>query len=231
MHKVMCAAVVTALFATVPVASQAQGQAFVTASAGQSHYSVHANGGQYGDSADDRLVSRVDDKDAALGVTGGYRWMIDDVFSIGPEAGFVDLGKLREHGSYSSVTSPDISSFETVRGNLRTQAALLGINAKWMLGDAWSLGLRTGFIHTWTRARIKDDGGYYYYGLSRTYSDSYKESSHDNGFYGALNVGYDFTRNFGVTVGYEHYHSDYDLGAGNVSQKIGVWAASAEFRF
>jgi hypothetical protein len=66
---------------------------------------------------------------------------------------------------------------------------------------------------------------------SGTYYRRFHRSSHDNGFYGALNVGYDFTRNFGITFGYEHYRSDYETDISRMGQKIGVWAGSAEFRF
>jgi hypothetical protein len=225
-------AAAAALVAIVPVAAQAQGQAFVTASAGQSHYSVHSNS-RYVDSPTGygiATTSHVDDKDVALGVTGGYRWQLDDVFSIGPEAGLVDLGELSTHGTASSG-GPGNAFSELDRGSVKNKAALLGVNAKWMLGDQWSLGLRTGFLHTWTRVRSTVDGTYSYNGVGGTYSGRFRRSSHDNGFYGALNVGYDFTRNFGVTFGYEHYRSDYKTDAGSVNQKIGVWAGSAEFRF
>ncbi|WP_043691784.1 outer membrane beta-barrel protein [Luteibacter sp. 9133] len=227
MHKVMRTAVVTALLAIAPIAAQADGQAFITASAGKSHYNGDTGeSGTYSYYGID-ATERVDKKDTAFGVTGGYRWMMDDVFSIGPEAGFVDLGKLSDR---VNATSPGRWT-ETDRSEIKNKAALLGINAKWMLGHSWSLGLRTGFLHMWSRLRSDVDGVDLYYSPGSRDHYSYKDSSHDNGFYGALNVGYDFTRNFGVTLGYEHYHGDYKSDAGSVSQKIGVWAAGAEFRF
>jgi hypothetical protein len=223
----MRTAVITALFAIAPIVAQADGQGFITASAGQAHYS--GDTGSSGTYTYDNFqaTQHVDKKDTAFGVTGGYRWMIDDVFSIGPEAGFVDLGKLsyRLDTTYSPL--PQLAT-ETTDTEIKNKAALLGVNAKWMLGHSWSLGLRTGFLHTWSRLHSE---GQYSDRLGLSYSGTYRESSHDNGFYGALNVGYDFTRNFGVTLSYEHYQSDYKSDEGSISQKIGVWSAGAEFRF
>jgi len=57
-------------------------------------------------------------------------------------------------------------------------------------------------------------------------------SSNDNGIYAGLGFGYDFTKNFGVTVNYDNY----SLKAQNITDdkrtvNVGVWGAAAEFRF
>ena len=167
-----------------------------------------------------------------FGVTGGYRWVIDDVFSIGPEAGFVDLGETK---SKEFIEQPGLMT-ESARVSVKNKAALLGVNAKWMLGHAWSVGARAGLTHTWIRAEAHVEGQVYVPPYAGSFATSSKYSSHDNGYYGAVNVGYDFTRHTGVSVGYEYYHNEYhalggDFDAPTIRQNIGVWAASFEYRF
>lgn len=226
---------ITAALAVAPIAASAQGQAFLTVSAGQSHYSQHVNGGNYGDPGDYGFIYRssTDDKDTAFGITGGYRWLIDDVFSIGPEAGFVDLG---ETTSRASLELPGISR-ESARGSVKNKAALLGVNAKWMLGHAWWIGARAGFTHVWIRAKSELEGENYEPPYAGSFATSSKYSSHDNGYYGAVSVGYDFNRHTALSLGYEHYRNNYhafgggDFDTPSVRQNIGVWSASFEYRF
>jgi opacity protein-like surface antigen len=235
MQKVLCSAAIAAVLASVSIAAHASGDAFISVSAGRSQNNIHnpyQSDFDPGDYGIDYHAS-TDKTDVAFGVTGGYRWTVEEVFAIGPEVGYVDLGSVDRRYSASVPRTFD----ERGHGEVKNKAVLLGVNAKWKLGHNWSLTARTGAVHAWTRIRTSLHGVDYFFSPSTTYSDSTSHSSNDTGIYGALNVGYDFTPHFGVNVGYEHYDFDYTI-RGVVdgpriksTQKIGVWAASAEFRF
>lgn len=225
MQKAMRAAAIAAILAITPIAAQAEGQAFIAVTAGPSNNHFKGNDdtailAHYGI---DASLHR-DKNDLAYGITAGYRWQVDDVFSIGPEMGVIDLGRAK---SKEYLTYPGYFT-ETEKDKISNAGVLLGVNAKWMIARRWSIGLRTGLLHVWTRTRISYEIQDVDYG---SYGDRYKQTSNDTGYYGALNVGYDISRHFGVNVGYQHYHSTTQYGNSHASQRIGVWAAGAEYRF
>jgi len=227
MQKVLCLAVVAAVLGAVAAPACARGDGFIAVSAGQSRTSFDGSSREF-DRDDYGAGYRADKKDTMFGVVGGYRWTIDEVWSVGPEAGYVDLGGVDYSGTNGSIIRP----FDT-RTKLTNKAVLLGANSKWLIGGGWSLTVRTGLART--RSEFKSS---YQYVGSIVYpgpkSGHYRTTSNDTGFYGALGVGYDFTPNVGVTLGYEHYsfrfrnRSDF---SSDFDQNIGVWAAGAEFRF
>lgn len=227
MQKVLCLAALAAVFGAAAAPVCARGDGFIAVSAGQSRTSIDGQSSDFG--PDDHGAGyHADKKDAMFGVIGGYRWTIDEVWSIGPEAGYVDLGGADYRGSNGSIILP----FD-IRTKLTNKAVLLGANSKWLIGDGWSLTLRTGLART----RSEQKSSYEYVGgivLPGQHIGHDRSTSNDTGFYGALAVGYDFTDNFGVTLGYEHYSFRFHTHSERSSdfdQNIGAWAAGAEFRF
>ncbi|SEO40747.1 Outer membrane protein beta-barrel domain-containing protein [Luteibacter sp. UNC138MFCol5.1] len=231
MQKVLCLAALAAVLGAAAAPVCARGVGFIAVSAGQSRTSIDSPSSGFGLSEDSSNY-RADKKDTMFGVIGGYRWIIDDAWSIGPEAGYVDLGGADYSGSNGSIIRPI-----GIRAKLTNKAVLLGANSKWLIGDGWSLTLRTGLA----RARSEQKSSYEHvptYGgglvLPAPYTEYDRSTSNDTGFYGALAVGYDFTDHFGVTLGYEHYSFRFNRHSErwpDFDQNIGVWAAGAEFRF
>lgn len=233
-QKVLCSAIVAISLSTASMFAHADGEAFVSLSAGRAQNDIHAHNQSFDGPTnfDGYDHVHIDKKDVALGITGGYRWTVDDVFAIGPEVGYVDLGSFKGRATVSVPGEFD----ETFHSEIENKAILLGINAKWKLGHNWSITARTGLFHTRTRIRTDWTDVEYYLGTVDTVSGGTRQSSSDTGVYGAVQVGYDFTAHFGVAVAYEHYDSEYDTRTYNTpkvtaTQKIGVWAVSAQLRF
>jgi|GEM_PF-1415305 len=229
MLKGLLIAASATLFAIAPFAAQAEGQAFLSASGGPSSAHVKGITGSLKDYADyygPGSSNHIDKKDSVYGITAGYRWMTGETFSIGLEGGYVDLGKIT-----GTVDSGDPYYYaEHDRGSIRTRGGIAGINAKWDLSYHWNLGIRGGYLHTSTRT--KESFEYTYFPpYSGHFEGGGKNHSSNDGFYGAARIGYDFTPFFGMGVGYEYYHTDYDGYFGKSKQNVGVVAASVEIRF
>jgi OmpA-OmpF porin, OOP family len=173
-----------------------------------------------------------DKTDTAFGALAGYRWAVDRPFYLGVEAGYVDLGKISsqygDSDTFGTGANTHVDAYNE-KYRLKGRAILVGGNGKWELPHHWTITARLGVAHSHTsydyRLNETFDGETYY-------KDSYHSSSNDNGIYAGLGFGYDFTKNFGVTVNYDNY----SLKAQNITGdkrtvNVGVWGGAAEFRF
>jgi opacity protein-like surface antigen len=173
-----------------------------------------------------------DKTDTAFGALVGYRWAVDRPFYIGVEAGYVDLGKITSKyddvETFGTAANPHVDAFHE-KDELKGRAILVGANGKWELPHHWTITARLGLAHSHTSYDAKFhetfDG-------EVVQTESLHDSSNDNGIYAGVGFGYDFTKNFGVTVNYDNY----SLKAQGITDdkrtvNVGVWGAAAEFRF
>jgi len=171
-----------------------------------------------------------DKTDTAFGAVVGYRWAVDRPFYLGVEAGYVDLGRISSKeefgGSYAGVDYRYVDKYK-----LKGRAVLVGANGKWELPHRWTITARLGLAHS--RTTYDYSQKFYVNGnLQDTFKPFPKESSTDNGIYAGVGFGYDFTKNFSVTLNYDNY----SLKAQGITDdkrtvNVGVWGAAAEFRF
>jgi opacity protein-like surface antigen len=168
-----------------------------------------------------------DKKDTALGAVVGYRWAVDRPFYFGVEAGYVDLGNIT--AKYNERYLAQTVVLGERKYELAGKAVLVGGNGKWVLPHNWTITARLGLAHSRTTYDIRDT--LYLDGTTPFVSKS-RSSSNDNGIYAGVGFGYDFTPNIGVALNYDNY----SLKAQNITSdkrtvNVGVWGASAEFRF
>jgi hypothetical protein len=170
-----------------------------------------------------------DKTDTAIGAVAGYRWAVDRPFYFGVEAGYVDLGKIGSRYVANQYYGSQIVGTEEEKDKLKGRALLIGANGKWELPHHWTITARLGLAHSHTSYDVNVEeisGG------NTVYSEKFHDSSNDNGIYAGVGFGYDFTKNFGVTVNYDNY----SLKAQGITDdkrtvNVGVWGAAAEFRF
>ena len=173
-----------------------------------------------------------DKSDTAFGAVVGYRWAVDRPFYFGVEGGYVDLGKISskydQSETFGSGANTHVETFHE-KDELKGHAVLVGANGKWELPHHWTITARLGLAHSHTSYDVSEiekiDGGV-------VLNEGGHRSSNDNGIYAGLGFGYDFTKNFGVTVNYDNY----SLKAQGITDdkrtvNVGVWGAAAEFRF
>jgi OOP family OmpA-OmpF porin len=169
-----------------------------------------------------------DKSDTAFGAVVGYRWAVDRPFYFGVEAGYVDLGKITSHYNESTMYAGSVLSYSE-KDELKGRALLIGANGKWELPHHWTITARLGVAHSHTSYDVKANASFNNDSVS---NEKFHDSSNDNGIYAGLGFGYDFTKNFGVTVNYDNY----SLKAQGITDdkrtvNVGVWGAAAEFRF
>lgn len=207
MRNTLLTAAVAATLAAASFAGHAtEAQFFVDGKVGQSNY--HYSGSDFHDT-----------KDVSSNVMFGYRWSPEQRFYIGPELGYIDLGKI---GQSYNFNYGDFSEHDHY--GIKSKGALLGVNTKWDLGDRWYLTAHAGL------SRLRSETTYSY-----SYSDGYpggnfhaKEDA--NSWYAGLGVGYDINRNLGFGLAYDNYSLKYDNGDDRKTD-VGVIAATIEWRF
>ncbi|MGY3232877.1 OOP family OmpA-OmpF porin [Luteibacter sp. HA06] len=212
MEKLLLTAAAAAALSFAAFGANASSEGtFVGINGGQTHYDISHSGFQ-------------DKKDAAFGAVAGYRWAVDRPFYLGVEAGYVDLGKISSKYEYGTPSYGETDKFK-----LKGRAVLVGANGKWELPHHWTITARLGLAHSHTSYDV--DVSETYAGQN-VFSEKYRDSSNDNGIYAGIGFGYDFTKNFGVTVNYDNY----SLKAQGITDdkrtvNVGVWGGAAEFRF
>jgi hypothetical protein len=208
------------------------GEAFLSVQAGQSKFesndslTPHQSGLFIG-----RREHDFDREDLAFGVSGGYRWPVAESIKLGIEGGYVDLGDATaRYDRHQNFINSHIDSTEKRREGVK--APFVGINGRWIIGDAWSLTARGGIA----RYRASLDVDYtsmtdgspspaVHQGFNRT-SMSY--------YYG-LAFGYDITSQFGVALSFDSYNPEFREQAFGVSPKqrvhVTVPGIRLEYRF
>lgn len=169
-----------------------------------------------------------DKTDTAFGAVVGYRWAVDRPFYLGVEAGYVDLGKISSRYD-TAVLTPDGFGTYHEKDELKGRALLVGANGKWELPHHWTITARLGVAYSHTSYDIKASEAV---AGDNALLQRFHDSSNDAGIYAGIGFGYDFTKNFGVTLNYDNY----SLKAQGITDdkrtvNVGVWGAAAEFRF
>lgn len=214
MQKVLLSAAVVATLslASFSAAAVTQNGAFIGVNGGKSHYSLDHNNTNFNDF-----------NDTAFGAVAGYRWVVDRPFSLGVEAGYVDLGQMKAGQGYITYSYED---------KVKGLALLLGGNGKWDLPHGFTITARAGYM----RARTKLDELYTSnnYGIigASSVTTHYRETSNDSGFYAGAGFGYDFNENIGITLTYDYYSFKAENITGDSRNvHVGVTGLAAEYRF
>ncbi|UPG89867.1 autotransporter outer membrane beta-barrel domain-containing protein [Luteibacter aegosomaticola] len=215
MQKVLLsvAAAAALSFASFAANAATHDGAFVSVTAGGSHYDVSGS-------------SAYDKNDSSVGGLVGYRWVVDRPFSIGVEAGYVNLGKMTYSDTATYGSSDQYS--DTIKAKFKGKAVLVGASGKWDLPNGFTITAHAGVAHSQIdlSAREYVDGP----GVSRTYK-LYDGTSHDNAIYAGLGFGYDFNEHFGISVVYDHYALKAEDLTGKHTVNVGVFGGNVEYRF
>lgn len=200
---VLSAALVSPL-TTALAADQNTGGFFVRGNAGQSDY---------------RVSSQYFSGNTNFGwdLGAGYRWATSSG-NWGIDAGYVDLGQAKLNKNYTDYeTGRGIGT----RGKASTHGWTLGANYLYQFNDNWNFQARTGLAFTKSRATVTlvdNMGGS---------SDPFRASSNNTSWYAGLGLGYDFSRNFGVSLAYDYYRIGFNGGGDSAS----LLSVGAEYRF
>lgn len=187
-------------------AADATGAFVVSADAGQAQYHIgRTNGAGY----------KIDDKDTTASVRLGYVWRAADHFHVGVEAGYTNLGTMKEDLAYGQVKHADVNA----------KGWLLGANGKYHVAANWYLQARAG----WFRSKTEIENELFDQ-FSQTASHT---SGHGkgNGWYGGLGIGYDLSPNFSLGLNYINYHAKAKFGYSTYKANIGAYTVGAEYRF
>lgn len=135
----------------------------------------------------------------------GWRW--NNI--VGAEVGYAYLGRPKISDGINTFTA-------------KTQAATIGVNAKYDFYQNWYVTGHGGYL----RSRI--DGKW----VSGT--DSFSQKSWNNGWYAGVGVGYNVTKDVSLGINYDNYHVKYGRDGANQSQansNVATYSASVEYRF
>jgi OmpA-OmpF porin, OOP family len=205
MRKFATLAIALAL-GTVSSVALADGNFFVNANGGASHYQV------------DNPFSGTDNNFSKTGKAGalrvGYRW--NSVVDYGVEAGYGFLGN-----ATARTVLPD-GSIE--RAQVKTRGWLLGGNLNYNITDHWYIDGRAG----WFRARSLYENRY----LSAASSDEdfYGRAVQiGTGEYVGVGGGYNFNKSFSLGLAYDTFRAPDS--SNTASTRIGMYSLQAEYRF
>lgn len=193
---------------TAALADQNDGGFFVRGNAGQSDYRVS---NQYFSS----------NKNFAWDLGVGYRWATSSG-NWGIDTGYVDLGQAKLNKTYVDYESGYGLS---TRGKAASHGFTLGGNYLYRFNDNWNIQARTGLAFTKTRATIS------LYDNEGNSTDPFRSSDNSTSWYGGLGVGYDFNRNFGVSLNYDYYGLSLGSKLKNNGASASLLSLGAEYRF
>ncbi|APG03989.1 hypothetical protein BJI69_08835 [Luteibacter rhizovicinus DSM 16549] len=159
----------------------------------------------------------------AFGVTAGYRWQLSKPLAFGIEAGYMNLGTVKDQ--FDGVLYKDNGSRQavTIRSELGTRSFLFGPTVRWNMSPAWSLTGRLGIAHARTRVVDRIDAG----GTSR----SHRNTLVRNTAYAGVGVGYAVTSNIDLGLNVTHYSASGRGYSVNEDVNTNVVGASVEVRF
>jgi OmpA-OmpF porin, OOP family len=204
MRKFATVAMAMAL-GTVSSVALADGNVFVNANAGASHYQV------------DNPFTGYDNSFSKTGNAGalrvGYRW--SSVVDFGVEAGYGYLGN-----ATARVAFPDGS---IDREQVKTRGWLLGGNLNYNITEHWYVGARGG----WFRARSLYESRY----VDAMSGSEFSGRGWDvaTGEYFGVGGGYNFNKSFSLGLAYDTYRAPD--GDNSASTRIGMYSLQAEYRF
>jgi len=208
MRKFAAIAIALALGTASSAAMADDGNFFVNANAGASHYNVdNPFAGVQGNS-----FSKTG-KAGALRV--GYRW--NSVVDYGVEAGYGFLGNVTSRVPVVGVIT---------RAQDQTRGWLLGGNLNYNINEHWYVGARAG----WFRARSLYEVRF----TPDTANESLRSVVTRTGEYFGLGGGYNFNKNFSLGLAYDSYRvpENYNPVSGDTkSARIGMYSLQAEYRF
>lgn len=222
MHtSLLKAAVAVALLSTsfaamADSASVTQTGAFISVTGGLSHFNV--------DRDSSALYPEEDKSGTAFDVLGGYRWVVARPFSLGVEAGYVNLGKTTWDGHYGGLSIQN-----DIHEKTKVDGFLVGVNGKWDLPYELTVTARLGMAHLRAKSDIDAVGGFIFLPPVTTRSS---HSSTSNRVYGGVGFGYDFSENIGLTLSYDRY--SFKAGGpedpGHTAN-VGLLGLTVEYRF
>lgn len=159
----------------------------------------------------------------AFGITTGYRWQVSTPFALGIEAGYVNLGTVKDRFDGVLYKANGTRQPDTIRSQLGTRSYLLGPTVRWNVAPAWSLSGRLGIAHSRTRVAEQYDAG--------SVSDSYRGMIVRNTLYAGVGVAYAVTSNIDLGLNVTHYSATGKGYSVNEMVNLNVLGASVEMRF
>ena len=153
-----------------------------------------------------------DNSHTAGGADGGYLWNLDEVRSLGFEVGYTHFGKL------------DDDSGNSGRFQVSASALSAGVHYEYFFGvdKAMVFQARAGL----TRVKFVDDFTTFF-----PVSSSGTDTSHETGMYFGFGAGRKFTRDFSLTLAYDHYSTNGSRSGGRTDLDLGWIGLIAEYRF
>lgn len=145
--------------------------------------------------------------DTGYAVTGGYRWALTPNFAIGPEVGYNDLGNVHIRNAFNG--EPVVAS-----NKASLHGWTVGANAKYSFAQNWYVSAHTG-LYAWRGDGVSNSLGHL------------NVRDDDDGYYGGVGVGYDFSHAFGIGLGYDYYRAKQSV----MNLSTGVLGVNAEIRF
>lgn len=158
MQKALRATIVAFALSSVSFSSIASSGTFLKFGAGEARY----------DTGEKRFGGK---KHLSYDIAGGYRWQLADAFALGAEAGYVDLGGSTHRVADPAAKQDTRNTRRPIPGKpqnkpkrpvptywekstLSARAFVLGANARWQVGEQWSLTARTGIARTHTALEV-----------------------------------------------------------------------------
>lgn len=154
MQKVLHATLAAVALASLSFSATASTGTFLKFGAGEARYGT----------GEKRFDGK---KHMSYDLVGGYRWRMADTFALGVETGYVDLGGATYRVADPAAKQDTRNSRRPIRGKpqdkpkrptptyrekstLSARAFVLGTNARWQVGEQWSLTARSGIVRTHT---------------------------------------------------------------------------------
>lgn len=195
------------------------GESFLSIQAGQSRFASNPvlmprQSGLFVGTRDEHF----DKQDQAFGISVGYRWPLSETTRLGIEGGYVDLGDATaRYDRHQDFIASHVDSTEKRRESVK--APFVGINGRWIIGDAWSLTARGG-IARYRSSFDVDMASIVNGGPSNVTHDS-DDRTRVSYYYG-IAFGYDITPQLGVAISFDRYNPEFNGQVYGQSQKESV---------
>lgn len=208
------------------------GEAFLAVQAGQSRFASNGalaprRSGLFVGTRDEHF----DRHDQAFGISGGYRWPLSETTRLGVEGGYVDLGEATDRYEQSPYFVGNVID-STQKRREGVKAPFVGINGRWIIGDAWSLTGRAGVARY--RSSLDIDTATVVNGTPLPDSHSSYDRSSVSYYYG-IAFGYDVTPQFGIALSFDRFNPEVKSQVNDQSHKesvrVIVPGLRAEYRF